>query len=263
MKENTFEYLLGLQYLGFRYSGWQKQPGQRTVESMLRKTLKFVRPKERFKVLASGRTDAKVSALGATCSLISEKAIRDLEMFMAELNRNLPPDIRALHMMPCPPDFNIIQSAIGKEYVYLFAFGAKSHPFCAPFMANFIKDLDIEKMKLGAGLFMGTHNFSAYTARLQDNTKTTRTVTYSEIKSNTLFTANFFPKESYMFCVKGPGFIRYQIRMMMGALVQLGSGEMDLGQIADSLKTGSKTPLTYVAPGSGLMLKQVDFKGDS
>ena len=55
-------YLVHIQYLGFRFHGWQRQPGVKTVESMVVKTLAFILGHEDFKILGAGRTDAMVSA---------------------------------------------------------------------------------------------------------------------------------------------------------------------------------------------------------
>lgn len=260
MHRKKNQYLVRLQYLGFRYSGWQKQPGQLTIEAMLHKTLKFIRPEVGFKVLASGRTDAKVSALDAACCLLTNDVeIEDLQMFTTLFNQNLPPDIRIMSITKMDTDFNIIQSAKHKEYVYFFSFGEKFHPFCAPFMANFLEDLDIALMQECAQLFVGTHDFSAYTARLRENSRTIRTVAQCEITRNTLLTANFFPEDSYMLSVYGSGFIRYQIRMMMGALVQLGKGDLSKKELQQSLEPSSQIKLSYVAPGSGLSLNRLEF----
>ncbi|MGB3149310.1 MAG: tRNA pseudouridine(38-40) synthase TruA, partial [Maribacter sp.] len=95
MQKKRFHYMVRLQYLGFRYSGWQIQPGQRTIEGMLVKTLKFILPNTKLKILASGRTDAKVSALDAVFELfIEDRPLQELDAFMNLFNINLPPDIR-------------------------------------------------------------------------------------------------------------------------------------------------------------------------
>ncbi len=262
MKEN-YVYILRVQFLGFRYSGWQKQPNQKTIEGMLQKTLKFILPNVQFKILGAGRTDAKVSALGAAFTLtLSESVLEDMNHFVELFNENLPPDIRILSIQETKPDFNVIQDAKTKEYVYLFSFGQKNHPFCAPFMANFLENLDIKSMERAAKLFVGTHDFSPYTSRLQQNTNTIRTIASCELKTNTLLKANFFPERSYALHVSGAGFMRYQIRMMMGALVQLGKGEIDIEKISASLISGSETRFTYVAPGSGLLLNGLEFTKD-
>lgn len=260
MVKKRYYYLIQLQFLGFRYSGWQKQPNQRTIESMLIKTLKFILPETKFKVLGAGRTDAKVSALDAKFELfIDETPLADLNQFITEFNKNLPPDIKALEVKEVTADFNIIQNSKSKEYVYLFSFGQKNHPFCAPFLANIIDDLDLELMQKGAELFQGTHNFKAYTARPQENTKFVRTITRCHIIENTLLQANFFPEKSYALHVEGQGFIRYQVRMLMGALILLGKGELTLEEIKASLQENYTQQISYVAPGSGLLLNKLEF----
>ena len=261
MQKRKYHYLIKIQFLGFRYSGWQNQPGQRTVEGMLLKTLKFVMPDRSFKILGAGRTDAKVSALDAAFELFLEgEPISDFVEFIKVFNLNLPPDIRAMEMEEAEDGFNIIQHAKIKEYVYLFSFGEKNHPFSAPFMAQISGPLDIDLMKSACTLFVGTHDFTVYTARVQKSTRTCRTILDCEIRENTILTANFFPERSYMLIVRGEGFMRYQVRMMMGALIQLGRGELTMADMENSLVNASTMQLTYVAPGSGLLLNKLEFR---
>lgn len=259
MRQATHSYLLRTQYLGFRYSGWQIQPGQRTVEGMLSKTLKFVLLGESFKILAAGRTDAKVSALEMAFELFLNAELEDRKNFLELFNINLPPDIRILSIDPISHKFNIIKDTKTKEYVYLFSYGEKNHPFCAPFLANIHGNLDIGLMKKAARLFEGLHSFSAYTVKEQGKTKTTRNITSCKIKSNRLLRANFFPKKSYALHVEGAGFMRYQVRMIMGALIQLGRGELTLADIEASLQENNTVQLTFIAPGSGLLLNRSEF----
>lgn len=261
MKKVGFNYLVRLQYLGFRYSGWQIQPKHRTIEGMLKKTFKFLYPDKKFKVLAAGRTDAKVSALDAAFELFLELELEDTDRFLIDFNNNLPPDIRLLSIEPKGPEFNIIKNSNSKEYLYLFSFGQKNHPFSAPFISNYVDPLDLDLMKKGAALFVGTHDFSIYTAELQQHTKTVRNVEYCNIEENTYLKANFFPELSYFLKIRGEGFMRYQIRMMMGALVQLGKGELTLAQIRTSLEPECSLKLKTIAPGSGLLLNQISFEG--
>ena len=261
MNRKKYAYLVWVQYLGFRYSGWQKQPGQKTLEGMLLKTLKFIDPGKQYKILGAGRTDAKVSAMKMAFQLLTPVGpIEDLQAFVGDFNKNLPSDIRILEIEEANPEHNIIQSAKIKEYVYVFSYGSKNHPFCAPFMANFLDDLNLPLMMKAAKIFEGTHNFQNFTARMQPNTKVTRTIDHCEITENKEFTANFFPEKSYLLSVKGAGFMRYQIRMMMGALVLLGKGELELETLQKALTANDKMLIPYVAPGSGLFLKNMKFK---
>jgi len=260
MQKKRFYYLVKLQFLGFRYSGWQKQPKQKTIEQMLLKTLKFIIPDKGFKILGAGRTDAKVSALDAAFELFVDVPIENTSEFQSLFNKNLPPDIRILSISETHEDFNIIQHSKEKEYVYLFSFGEKNHPFAAPYMANIIEELDINIMIEAAKLFEGQHNYSAYTARLQENTQCVRVIERCEICSNNILQANFFPSKSYALHIKGKGFMRYQVRMIMGALIELGKGHLSLADIKKSLVEKNSIKLTYVAPGSGLLLNELHFE---
>jgi tRNA pseudouridine38-40 synthase len=246
--------------LGFRYSGWQQQPGQRTIEGMLYKTLQFIMPERKCKVLGAGRTDAKVSALQMAFELfVEDLPLESLERFKTLMNRNLPPDIKLLQVVPITKNFNVIQDSTLKEYVYLFSYGEKNHPFCAPMLANILDDLDIDAMASAAEHFEGTHDFSCYTARLKKNTQVVRTIDRCVLVENTLLSASFFPEKSFALYVAGKGFMRYQIRMIMGALIQLGRNEMTLEEIKYSLVSGTTVVLPYVAPGSGLILNKICF----
>ncbi|WP_066218401.1 tRNA pseudouridine synthase A [Formosa haliotis] len=258
MKKRYF-YLITIQYLGYRFHGWQKQPKLKTVHLMIDKTMRFIMDGKPFKTLGSGRTDAKVSAEQGAFELFLEEKIEDETAFLELFNYNLPQDLRALSITEVDKDFNIINTSKIKEYVYVFAFGEKCHPFCAPLMTTVLDPLDIEKMKLGAKLFEGAHNFKTYCYKPSETGVFNREIDTCEIIENTLFTANFFPEKSYILKVRGKGFMRNQIRLMMGALIKLGKNEITLNYIQDSLKPESTEVMDYIAPASGLILHAVEF----
>ena len=155
-------YLIEIQYLGFRYHGWQQQPGVITLEKMVRKTLNYILGSRRKKVLSAGRTDAMVSAFSTYIELILEKNAINQKEFLSDFNKNLPPDIRALAICQVDDDFNIIQHPKLKEYIYLFSFPEKNHPFCAPFLTTFQADLDLDSMKKAAQLFEGENDLRSF-----------------------------------------------------------------------------------------------------
>lgn len=228
---------------------------------MIKKTFKFVLPDQKFKILGASRTDAMVSAVeGAFELFLDDKPLPDFKDFMTEFNRNLPPDIRAVGIREVDEKFNVIQHPKTKEYLYLFSFGEKNHPFAAPLLATFLDDLDIGLMKEGAKLFEGEHYFGNYCTKPTVKTVLDRSVDRSEIVENNEIRASFFPSHSYIFRVTGSGFLRNQIRLMMGALVQLGRGELSLKDLQQSLQKNVAMPMTYIAPGSGLILNKVDFQ---
>lgn len=254
-----YYYLVTVQFLGYRFHGWQKQPYLKTLHLMIDKTLKFILEGQSFKTLGSGRTDAMVSAQEAAFELFLDQPLDDLEAFLALFNYNLPQDIRALTISEVNADFNIIQHSKIKEYLYVFAHGGKNHPFCAPLLTTILEPLDIHLMKQGAKCFEGTHFFKSYCYKATDKGVYTRTINSCEIIENNILTANFFPAESYVLKVKGKGFMRNQIRLMMGALIKLGRGDITLEYIKNSLKPDSQEVMDYIAPASGLILNHIEF----
>nr|WP_262916851.1 tRNA pseudouridine synthase A [Aestuariivivens insulae] len=245
--------------MGYRFHGWQKQPNVKTLHLMVDRTLNYILEGKPFKSLCAGRTDAMVSAENAAFELFLSEPIEDEKAFLALFNYNLPQDIRALDIKEVDEKFNIIQHSKIKEYNYLFTYGEKCHPFCAPIMTTILDDLDIDIMKQGAKLFEGEHFFKSYCYKPTNNGVYTREIMLSELIENTVYKANYFPDKTYLFRVKGKGFMRNQIRLMMGTLIDLGKGKLSLENIENSLRPDSQTRMDYVAPASGLILKNIDF----
>lgn len=251
-------YLIHIQYLGFRYHGWLKQPELKTIESMIEKTIRFVLGHTDFKILGTSRTDAKVSANHSAFELFVNDSL-DIKQFFREFNQNLPNDIKVIKIEEKDKYFNIINTPKIKEYIYLFSFGEKNHPFCAPLMSSFQNDLDLDLMKQGALLFKGKHDFRKYCTKPNSKTRFEREVFVSRIERNTIFKANFFPVKSYAYHIHAKGFLRYQVRLIMGQLFSLGRGEIGLDEIRESLKGRDNHPLRYIAPSSGLILNKIEF----
>lgn len=260
-KNNRQYYLIKIQYLGFRFHGWQKQPNNiPTVERMVLRTLRYVFDHNDFKVLASGRTDAKVSVNETWIELfLDQDKPLDTDQFLTDFNQNLPSDIRALEVKKTDASFNIIQAPKIKEYIYLFSHGEKFHPFCASMMVYMKEPLNIELMQEAATMFQGTHDFWSYTYKPSDTTNTEVTIDSCCIEKNTLFTASFFPDVSYVFRVKGAGFKRHQVRLMVGMLFDLGMEKISLEDFKKTLDGSHRIHLSHIAPPSGLMLYKTEI----
>jgi len=255
-----YYYVFKVQYLGYRFHGWQKQPKLKTIHLMIDRTFNYILEGKIFKTLASGRTDAMVSANEAAFELFLKEPIEDKKELLELFNYNLPQDIRALSIEEVDENFNIIQHSKIKEYLYLFSHGQKNHPFCAPIMTTILDELDIEVMKKGAKLFQGKHNFKTYCYKATDTGIYNRDIVLCELVENDQFTASFFPEESFLLRAKGKGFGRNQIRLIMGALIKLGKNEISLKYIRQSLKPESTEVMDYIAPASGLILNKIEFE---
>ena len=252
-------YIIGLQFLGFRFSGWQKQTNAKTIHDIVDKSLSFVMPECTYKTIGMSRTDAKVSANSYYFQLFTNELLVE-KRFLRDFNTNFPQDFRALSFRKVEPTFNIINCLKVKEYHYYFSFGEKIHPFSAPFMTSILEGLDIEKMKIGANLFEGEHYFHKYCTKPSENTILKRRLEVCVIEENNILIASFFPKKSYVLKVKGKGFLRYQIRLIMATLIELGKGNLDLEFIENSLKEDNDRKfMRNIAPGSGLQLYNVEL----
>lgn len=251
-KKSKYYYLLSLQFLGFRYHGWQKQKDVGTVQERLERTLRFLFPESRIKTLGSSRTDAMVSAQEHLSEIFSSSPLP--ENLCELLNQNLPQDIKALRVEEVTRDFQIIGLKPLKTYQYLFCYGERPHPFSAPLISHITERLDIDSMKKGASLFEGTHYFHNYIHQSQRGKLIKRTITQSQLIENNLYQASFFPHKSYIFQVSSQGFGRYQVRKMMGALFNLGMGKLSLSELENSLQKTNRHPMRFTAPASGLIL---------
>ncbi|MGB5190339.1 tRNA pseudouridine synthase A [Robiginitalea sp.] len=254
-------YLLRLCFLGFRFQGWQRQPGTKSVEGMVLKTLNFVLPGRSVKLLGAGRTDARVSAIDFGAQLVLKgRPLTDLDAFQKDINKNLPADIELVSVIPVSKDFNAIRDSTSKTYRYYFSFGTKPHPFCAPFLGYFPGFLDIERMKKAASAFVGTHNYQGFIVQPGPAAQLIRKITRCELSLNNELTASFFPEQTYYLDVAGPGFGRNQVRLMVAALVALGRGELLEESLKMALLTGTSTGVKQIAPSSGLHLLEVQME---
>ncbi|QXP64457.1 tRNA pseudouridine(38-40) synthase TruA [Polaribacter sp. HaHaR_3_91] len=256
----SFSYIVRLQFLGFRFSGWQKQTNAKTLHDMVDKTLSFVFEETNYKTIGVGRTDAKVSANTYYIQMFTDKIVEE-GIFITSLNANFSPDFRAISIQKVARGFNVINAPKIKEYHYYFSFGEKNHPFSAPFIVNVNENLDLETMQEAAKLFVGEHYFHKYCTRPSEKTMFKRIIDSCEIIENDVLTANFFPETSYIFKVRGKGFLRYQIRLMMATLFEVGKGNLDLQFIEDSLKEDNdRKYMRNNAPSSGLQLYDIELE---
>jgi tRNA pseudouridine38-40 synthase len=254
-----FFYLIECQYLGYRLHGWAAQPNVKTVQGLIERTIRFVLEDKKFRILGASRTDSMVSAEQTWFELFLEEDI-DEQSFFSSFNENLPADIKALSIQKANNEFNVIHHNKTKEYTYLFTFGGeKMHPFAAPHITQFKEKLNIEVMKEAAKLFEGKHNFHAFAYRPSENAQSDRSVVLCEIIPNTFLTASFFPEKSWALHVKGAGFMRNQIRIMMNALVNVGMGKLQLTDLSLALENGGEM-IANPAPASGLLLRGSEFQ---
>jgi len=246
--------LLTFQYLGFRFDGVQKNPGLKTIHSLMLERFHRAFPGRNLKMRFSSRTDKMVSSLESHCLLMIE-GDKLPENIVEIFNRHLPADIKILSAHPVDLDFVLLKSVQQKNYHYYFSEGqGRGNPLASPFMTSFEEKLDIELMQKASSLFQGEKCFVNYTINDKKDEECIRKIKVCRIDKNTHFTASFFPASSYFLEIEAKGFMRGQVRLIMGALVRVGLNELTLSEVEKSLKGKDPSFVKFLAPASGLML---------
>ena len=243
-------YLAVVSYRGTGFCGWQKQTISKlpsievTIEDVMSRILS-----SETKIYGSGRTDAGVHALGQTFHFDSNKEL-DVNKFAHSLNELLPKDIRILSVEKVSDDFHARFNAKSKTYLYKIRNKKVSDPFSSDLEYTLGQKLDVEKMVEASKLFVGEHNFQNFTSKEEDEQKFSRNIWGIDIKSE---------KDNIEILLKGNGFMRYMVRMIVGNLIQVGLGKMTSSDIKEALESKERKPSSYKAPAYGLYLKEVEY----
>ncbi|PSL05675.1 tRNA pseudouridine(38-40) synthase TruA [Cecembia rubra] len=259
MQSRPYSYLFYLQYLGLRYAGWQKQKGIKTVQGTIERGIRYVLDHEDFTLLGASRTDSGVSCERGAFQLFLRRPLEQVD-FLEKVNESLPADIRLLSFQQVANSFNIIQDISWKEYHFQMAFGEKFHPFASANFGYFPGKPDPAKMQEAASLFKGQHDFRRFCSIDKISENYQRNIFESEIIFHPHTGQTLVPENALIYKVRGDGFLRYQVRMMVSALVELGMGRLSLEDIRTALQSKDKNPLVRHASANGLLLYDLGFK---
>lgn len=252
-------FLVEISYLGFRYHGVQIQPGYLTVAYRFEELLNAHFP-EQYHYRFSSRTDAMVSSEQSYLLLMFSVDVSLEDVF--NVFKKLPTDIQIKSIKKKSSDYILGNDVLEKEYSYYFHFGAeKLNAFLAPFICHIDDELNISQMQLMAQMFEGTHDFRALSFKPTEEQKTIRQISHSKIvQVNDIFG---YPVENvWEFQVRGQGFLRGQVRMMMGALVSAGQNKLNSQVLKDLLKGNPTEYYAWRVPGVGLTLKRTLLKSE-
>jgi tRNA pseudouridine38-40 synthase len=243
-----------IQYDGTEFHGWQTQDGLRTVQGELVRALSLLDDRE-VRVHGSGRTDAGVHAEGQVASVQLQREITPLELRNA-INGNLTRDMRVVFAEVAPGDFHARYSALSKTYVYRLVHGPVISPFWLRFAHQEARPIDLELVRGCAGLFIGEHDWTAFSAAQSDAKSRLRTVTQLDISAGWDGRGLCHLIE---FTVTANGFLRYMVRSIVGTLLAVGRGEMDPDTIRHAIESGDRNLVGPTAPACGLTLLRVQY----
>jgi tRNA pseudouridine38-40 synthase len=247
-------YRLTLQYDGTEFHGWQVQSGERTVQGELARVLALLEGSE-VVVHGAGRTDAGVHAEEQVASVRLRREIGP-ERLRAALNGNLPRDVRVMEASVAGEAFHARYSARGKTYVYRIANAPVMSPFLARYALHEARALDTERMRRAALLFIGEHDWTAFSAAQSEARTRVRTVTALEVTAqvDALGHGRLIEIKA-----SADGFLRYMVRSIAGTLLAAGRGETDEETIERAIKTGDRSLAGATAPAYGLTLVKVRY----
>lgn len=244
-----------IQYDGTDFHGWQMQGELRTVQGELTKALSLIEGCD-VVVHGSGRTDAGVHAAGQVATVNLQKEIPE-EKLRSAINGNVGKDVRVMEAKVVADDFHARYSALEKTYLYRIVNGQVMSPFWLRYAHQEARALDLERMRGGAKLFLGTHDWSAFSSAQSDSETKTRTLTGLTIDRRWDERAGCSIVEV---TVSANGFLRYMVRSIAGTLMAVGRAEIDSGQVLRAINEADRTLAGATAPACGLTLLSVRYE---
>lgn len=233
---------LTLEYDGSAFHGWQRQPGVRTVEGVLRDGLATLTVNV-LGLSAAGRTDAGAHAHGQVVGLRADTPLSP-ERLRGALNAVLPRDLVVVDAVVVGDSFNARKDALTRTYRYLVVQRSTRMSVARQYAWRVSGPLDVAAMRRAARLLEGTHDFSAFGRSPRPGGPTTRTVHRARVRR--LGTV-------VLIDVSADAFLYGMMRSFAGALVAIGAGRMTAAELHALITTppAQRANLT-VAPAHGL-----------
>lgn len=250
-----YKYLIQIQYDGTNYNGFAKQAKNdlnvisifNLVENAVYKILKT----SNFKLFSASRTDKGVHALDQKVLLeINHFKIKNLDTFKNTLNKILPLNILIKNILIKPFDFKINSY---KYKIYQYNIIAKNDFNIFDFKYAWIikQKVNIEELKQIAKIYLGKHNFSNFT-KIKDLNKINPIRVIKDIEIKEI-------NNKIVIYIKAKGFIRYQIRYMIGTLIACLLKQISIIDFKKLLKSYDIINNKYIAPAKGLILYKIIY----
>ena len=239
---------LTLEYDGALYHGWQFQINALSVQEVLSRAIKNLTGEDIIPD-GAGRTDAGVHAYGQVASFKTQFSI-PADKFSPALNSLLPAGISIVRSEEMVGDFHARFSAKGKHYRYLILNRVQRSPLWENRVWHIRDKLDFEAMKLASSYLYGQHDFRAFCASGHQIRNFVRNITKSIWEAE---------DDILKFDVGGDGFLYNMVRIMVGAMVDIGRGRFKPEIIYKAFESGERNTLGITAPAQGLYLVEVYY----
>jgi tRNA pseudouridine38-40 synthase len=265
-----------LAYDGAGFVGWQRQAGGVSIQGVLEDALHELDQRD-VAVAGAGRTDAGVHALGQVAAFPLARAL-SADALVRALNAHLPAAIRVLSADEVPPDFHPRFGARAKTYRYRIWNGDVLSPFERGYAWHVPGALDVEAMAAAAGSLCGAHDFASFQASGASTSTTGRVVYASQVSRHAvdagpaahgridgaaLALPTPGPHPLVVYDVRGGGFLRHMVRIIVGTLVEIGRGRRPAAWMHDVLASRDRRMAGPTAPPGGLFLVSVDYETET
>ncbi len=242
-------YLIKFSYDGTAFYGYQKQDELRTVEKELEDAVYNINDHIVTRVFGAGRTDRGVHALCQCAHFDIDVDITEYKLKCA-INSLTSDDIHVFSAEAVDKDFHARFHAVEKTYIYKLNVGEYS-PIDRNYIYQYNKELDLNNMKLAIKDFLGEHDFKPFVSDEVEKDNYERKITEASIiQEGDIITFSF----------KGNGFMKYQVRNMVGTLIKIGKGKLHPSIIRDIFEDSSLKKHIYTAPPQGLYLADIVYK---
>ncbi|CAM3217979.1 tRNA pseudouridine(38-40) synthase TruA [Vagococcus fessus] len=240
---------LTIEYDGKRYLGWQRLgDSDKTIQGKIEMTLSKMTGEE-LEIVGSGRTDSGTHARGQVANFKTASTMTP-EKMMSYLNNALPRDIVITNVEEVPERFHARYNASGKQYSYYVWNKEVPSAIERNFSYHYPQELDTKKMQAACDKLVGEHDFIGFSSLKKTKKSTVRTINSIAIdtKGNLI-----------QFKFVGEGFLYNMVRIMMGTILAVGSGEMELSNIDEIFEKKVRQAAGETVPGHGLFLDEVYY----
>lgn len=240
-------YLITFCYDGSNYHGYQRQPNLKTIQGAIEEALTKLNNNSFTSLHASGRTDAGVHALNQKAHFDLKQDIKPFKIKYF-INNLTDDDLYIKDVIIVDDNFHARFDVSAKEYLYKINLGVYN-PLKRNMVYQYNQSLNIKRIKKAIRYLKGTHDFIAFTNKKELKGSSVRTL--FKVKTVKM-------KDELRIFFLGSGFLKYQIRNIVGALIDIGSGKEKASYINDLLL--NKAEIKRCANREGLYLNRVIYK---
>ena len=245
---------LVLHYDGAGFSGWQRQPDERTVQGVLETAVSRLCG-EALTVVGAGRTDAGVHARGQAAGVrVPEKW--SASALRRSMNAILPDDVWIAAAYEMRDEFHPRYSAVSRSYSYLVGTDdLASSPFRRTHELVWRKPLDFGRLQNAAKAIIGRSCFRAFAVK--------GTAPESDDHRCTIAHAAWRQREGgLVFEIRADRFLHHMVRFLVGTMLEIGEGRREDSDISELLLQSDNSEVSAPAPAHALFLDRVEYPED-